>query len=88
MGLVHRGVGQGYQDRAKVADNRANAVEEMATFAAAQVIEEYKDSYAFMADTTVAVAGIYVLGFDDYKAKVDEAYLNVNLHRITPASGV
>lgn len=50
---------------------------------ATQVVEEYKDSDAFKANTVAAIVGAYNLGFDDYK-KVTNAFLSLDLRRITP----
>lgn len=48
---------------------------------------KYKDSDAFVSDATMATAGIYIVGFDDCKAKVTEEYAGIDLHCITLAYG-
>lgn len=58
----------------------------MASSTATRVVEEYKDSNTFVVETTLAVASIYVVGFDDYKAKVAKTYPNT--HRTTPIDRV
>lgn len=65
----YRRLGQGYQWKA--------------TLDIARAVEEYKDSDAFMADDIDAAIGIYMVRFSDYKVKVIEDFLKLNLHRIT-----
>lgn len=45
-------------------------------------MKEYKDSDAFEADTTTATTGAYNLGFNDYKNKVTNAFMSLNLYRV------
>lgn len=61
----------------------ARVVEERAMFATARAVREYKDSDSFETGTAMATIGTYILGFDDHKKKVTEAYLTLNLHHIT-----
>lgn len=64
------------------------AAEEIVSTAIAQAVEEYNDGNAFVSDIIVATLGFFVIGFDDCKAKVAEAYAGINLHRITPTNRI
>lgn len=47
------------------------------------MVEEYKDTVAFEANAIAAIGGVYITRFNDYKVKVVDAYLTLNLHLIT-----
>lgn len=59
-----------------------------APIAAAWAVEEYKDLDTFVADAIVAAPCIYVVSFDYYKMKVVEAFMGIDLRRITPIGRV
>lgn len=82
---VNKEQARSIEGQAKVFEDWAKAIKEKATSIATWVVEEYKDSDAFMVDAIVAAVGIDIIVFDDCKAKVTEAYLDVNLHHITLA---
>lgn len=50
---------------------------------AALAVKEYKDSDAFEIDIAVAAVGDNNLEFSDYKKKITDTYLSLDLCRIT-----
>lgn len=62
------------EDRAKVVEAWVKAIEDWVV----QVVK-YKDFDTFKADSAIAVTGAYNLRFDDYKKKVADAFLSLNL---------
>lgn len=47
-----------------------------------QVVEEYKKSVDFEQDVIKTKANAYIIGFEDYKDKVAQAYLELDLSNI------
>lgn len=76
------------EEQAKVVDDQAKAAKEKAISTITWVVEEYKNFDTFKADTTMAVASMYINEFDDYKAKVVVANPGLDLHRITVSNVV